>query len=248
MKNGDIVLLVSEERNYVVRIQEGKMNTSNGQIDFSKFIKKKIGDKIKTSSGFQFTICKPTNNDIIRKYTKRSAQVMLPKDIFSIISNTGIFNNSLIVDSGTGSGFTSIYMSKIFPNSKIITYEIDKKFYQNAKNNLSVNNCTNVKIKNKNILNGIQEKKVDLIILDLKESPDVIKLAYKSLNVGGWISVYSPTVNHLIKVNNSLIKFKFKELKIIENMEREWQFTKTIRPKTMGIMHTGFLTFARKFI
>jgi len=58
--------------------------------------------------------------------------------------------------------------------------------------------------------------------------------------------VYSPTVNHLFKVCKEVKKFEFTEMKILENIVREWQFEKTLRPKTKGIMHTGFITIARK--
>ena len=50
----------------------------------------------------------------------------------------------------------------------------------------------------------------------------------------------------MMRVTKVLKKFEFGETKIIENIEREWQSVKTVRPKTMGMMHTGFLTFARK--
>ena len=247
MKDGEYVLLVSEEANYLAKVEKGKMNTSHGKIDLTSLKKKKLGDKIKTTAGKTFVISKPTINDIIKKRVKRSAQVMLPKDIVSIISNTGTMDDSLIVDSGTGTGYLSIFLAKIFPKSKIVGYELDKNHYKIANDNMKSAHVSNVKIKNKDITKGIQEKKVDLITLDLKDSYKAVPYAYKSLRVGGWLVVYSPTADHLLRISKTLKKFNFNHLKTVENIEREWQFTKTVRPKTMGMMHTGFLTFARKF-
>ena len=247
MKDGEYVLLVSEDANYITKIEKGKMNTNDGMFDLAVIKKKKFGDKVKTSSGKTFTLARPTINDILKKRVKRSAQVMLPKDIVSIISNTGMQDSSLIIDSGTGTGYLSIYLAKIFPNSKIVGYELDKNHYKIALANMKSAQVTNVKIKNKDITKGITEKKADLITLDLKDSYKAIPFAYKSLSVGGWLVVYSPTADHLLRTSKALSKEKFNHLKIVENIEREWQFTKTVRPKTMGMMHTGFLTFARKF-
>jgi len=246
MKTGELVLLISGKSSYIVQVSKNKINTNEGLIELSQLKKKKFGDKIKTSIGKSFTIIKPSIIDILKKRVKRSAQVMLPKDIVSIISNTGITDGSLIVDAGTGSGYLSIFFGKLLPKSKIVTYEFDKRFFEVAKKNLSSAGVTNVKIKNKDVTKGIQERKVDLVILDLKNSSLAVKHAYKVLNVGGWLVVYSPTADHLIKVSKSFRKFKFQNVKTVENIEREWQFTKTVRPKTIGLMHTGFLTFARK--
>jgi tRNA A58 N-methylase Trm61 len=58
--------------------------------------------------------------------------------------------------------------------------------------------------------------------------------------------VYSPTVDHLMGIVKELKKYDFIDVRTVENIVREWKVDYTVRPKTMGIMHTGFLTFARK--
>jgi tRNA A58 N-methylase Trm61 len=42
------------------------------------------------------------------------------------------------------------------------------------------------------------------------------------------------------------VKNYFENVKIVENIVREWQYEKTLRPKTKGLIHTGFITIARK--
>lgn len=246
MRDGELVLLLSENYSHVFQVAREKVNTADGWIDLGEMKKKEFGDTIKSSTGRVFRIVRPTILDILRKRVKRSAQVMLPKDIASIIANTGIASDSLIVDAGTGTGYLTIFMAKLLPKSIIVTYEADKEFFKNAQKNIRAADLWNVKIKNKDVTKGIQEKNVDLVTLDLKNSGIAVKHAYKALKDGGWLCVYSPTVDHLIKITKVLKKFEFGEFKIIENIEREWQSVKTVRPKTMGMMHTGFLTFARK--
>lgn len=246
MKNGELVLLLSRDSSYLFQVSNERVNTANGQINLSELKKKEFGEKIKTGTGKFFTLVKPSIIDILKKRVKRSAQVMLPKDIASIIANTGVSSDSLIVDAGTGTGYLAVFLAKLLPKSIIVTYEADKEFFRIAQKNMRSADVWNVKMKNKDVTKGIQEKNVDLVVLDLKNSGVVIKHAYKSLKIGGWLAVYSPTVDHLIKITKIVKKFGFSEMKIVENIEREWQAIKTVRPKTIGLMHTGFLTFARK--
>lgn len=246
MKNGELVLLLSKDSSYLFQVSNEKVNTASGLVDLSKLKKVEFGEKINTSTGKAFTVVRPSLIDILKKRVKRSAQVMLPKDIASIIANTGISADSLIVDGGTGTGYLAIFLAKLLPKGIVVTYEADKEFFGIAKKNIRAADVWNVKIKNKDITRSIQEKNVDLVVLDLKNSSIAVKHAYRSLKIGGWLAVYSPTVDHLIKITKTVKKFGFVELKIVENIEREWQAIKTVRPKTMGMMHTGFLTFARK--
>jgi tRNA (adenine57-N1/adenine58-N1)-methyltransferase len=74
----------------------------------------------------------------------------------------------------------------------------------------------------------------------------VVKHAYKALKPGGYLVVYSPHIEQVISVSREIEKKDFCDLKTVENIVREWQIEKITRPKTTGIMHTGFLTFARK--
>ncbi len=86
-----------------------------------------------------------------------------------------------------------------------------------------------------------------MITLDLKNPEKAIKHAYKSLKVGGWLVIYSPTINEMMASLRKIKSIKgLSYIRIIENIVREWQMNKTLRPKTTGLLHTGFLIFTRK--
>ncbi|MBI4009958.1 MAG: tRNA (adenine-N1)-methyltransferase, partial [Candidatus Aenigmarchaeota archaeon] len=110
---------------------------------------------------------------------------------------------------------------------------------------IKVSGLENVKLKEKDISKGINEKNVDMVTLDLQRPEKVIKHAYKSLKVGGWLVVYSPTMEEVIKVSKALKKY-FSDIKTVENIVREWKTERTTRPHNMGLVHTGWLIFARK--
>ena len=183
--------------------------------------------------------------DFLKK-AKRGPQVILPKDAGLIVSVTGCCPGWKVVDAGTGSGFLAIFLGNL--GCKIYTYEKEKRFYDIARKNIKNSGLKNIKIKNSDITKGIKEKNVDMVTLDMKNPEKVLKHVYKSLKSGGWLVIYSMHIEQIQKVWKELKKYGFKETKILENLQREWQiegrtFT---RPKTHMLAHTGFLTFARK--
>ncbi len=245
MKRGELVLLVSGGKSFLITADKD-FSTHNGIVKLKDLLKKKFGDKIKTHLGFEFLAIKPTMGDLIEKKFSRTAQVILPKDAAMIIAYTGARNDSFVVDAGTGTGYLAIFLANYLSKGKVVTYENKKEFFENAKRNIKSSGLKNIFPKLGDITKDIKEKNVDLITLDLQNAKDAIKHAHKSLIPGGWVAIYSPTVEHLSSIIKVLRKTKFSEMKTVENIVREWQTERTIRPKTIGLMHTGWITFARK--
>ena len=238
-KNNLILLL--GKKNYLIK--PIKFSCEFGTIDLRKLIGKKFGRKIKIGKK-SFTIVKPNIIDFLKK-AKRGPQIILPKDLGLIISVTGCSPNWKVIDAGTGSGFLTLFLGNL--GCKVYSYEKEKRFYNIAKKNLKNYGLKNVKIKNADITKGIKEKNVNLITLDMKNPERVIKNAFKALKPGGWIVIYSMHIEEVKRVFKELKKYDFTDLKIVENLQREWQSIKQFtRPKTYMLAHTGFLTFARK--
>jgi tRNA (adenine57-N1/adenine58-N1)-methyltransferase len=247
-KEGDVVLLLSRDSSYLVNVCKKKLQTKDGIIDLSILFKKDYGKKIKTHLGKEFFIARASLNDILEKVVKRTAQVILPKDVSLILAYTGIPSDSLVVDCGSGTGYLAIFLGWYLSKGKVVTYEIRKDFGKIAKENIKNSGLRNVKLKMKDATKGIDEKNVDLVTIDMKNPERVIPHAYKSLRVGGFLVVYSPTIEEVISVNKEIKNKGFSFVKTVENIVREWQVEKSTRPKTLGLMHTGWLTFARKVI
>ncbi len=247
MKKGELVLLLSKDESYVVEVSTKKMSVKSGVIDLSQLLNKKFGAKIKTHIGKEFSVVKPTINDILNKKTKRLPQVIMPKDLALILAYTGVNQGSLVVDAGTGSGFLSIFLANYLKPCKIVTYEKDKRFIKPATKNIEISGLSKfIKLKAKDVMKGFDEKNVDLITLDLMGAEKMVKHAYDSLKVGGWLVVYSPYTEQVTNVVREIQKRKFCDVKTVENIVRNWQVELYTRPKTFGMTHTGFLTFARK--
>jgi len=244
MKENEFVLLVGK-KNYLVRVSNEKFSTQYGIIDLTKLKKKKFGDKIKTHTGGSFILVKPNFLDILTKKCKRLPQIITPKDASLILAYTGVASDAKIVDAGSGSGFLAMLLAYYCSKGKIVTYERNKEFAKIVKKNIEKVGLKNIRVKESDILKEMPEKDLDLITLDMKDAEKMVKNSYKSLKLGGWLVVYSPYIEQVKDVVNEMKKY-FNDTFTMESVVREWQAGNFTRPKSSGIMHTGFLTFARK--
>lgn len=175
---------------------------------------------------------------------KRGPAITLQKDIGLILTNTNINRNSLVVDAGTGSGYLASFLARYV--KKVVSYEVNKEFYKIAKKNFEYLKIKNITLKNKDITNGINERNVDLITLDLSTPWLVLKEAKKALKANGYLAAYLPNITQVTKIVESLGR-DFKLIKVSEVIEREWHIEgRRVRPKNIIIGHSAFLVFIKK--
>ena len=244
IKKGDYVLLLNEEHSYLKIVEDKQMQVSSGVIELKSLIGKKFGSRVLTHKGGVFVVVKPSIADIIRRKFKRLPQAIIPKDAGLIIAKTGIGSESKIVEAGTGSGFATYFLSQYV--KKVFTYELRKDFYDNVQKNFNGLKVKNVKFYNKSILDGIKEKEVDLVLLDMQKAEEAVPLTFKALKPGGWLVVYSPYIEQVKACMDEINELEFTRVETIENISRGWDVRDHTLPKRQGIGHTGFLTFARK--
>jgi len=217
--------------------EKGDLHTSFGVVK-EKDIKNGI---VKSHLNKEFIVFDGSFIDKLNKI-KRGPAIMLPKDIGLILSYTGINSKSKIVDAGSGCGVLAGFLGNISDN--VVSYERNEDFFNLAKKNLEFLDIK-VKLKNKDIYEGIDEKNLDLITLDLTEPWEALEHAKKSLKSGGFLVCYLPNINQveeLVKKSNG-----FYVEKVLENIEREWIVDeKRLRPRNMILGHTGWLVFLRR--
>lgn len=176
---------------------------------------------------------------------KRGPQVILPKDIGTIISYSNISKNSVCIDAGTGSGWLAVSLAKIC--KEVYSYEIRPDFIKIAEKNKIKTNVDNLTIKNQDVLKGIKEKNVDLVTLDMPNSDRVIRYAYKALAEKGIVMGYCPHIEQAKKFVKKLERYKFKDIYTLETIIRDILIRdRGTRPSTKGIWHTAYLTFGEK--
>ena len=241
MKEIKKVLINKQGRKFFAYDLDKDVHTQYGFIKAGDLKK----DKASTNTGKELHIFDPSFIDSYRKI-KRGAQIVSLKDIGFIISETGIDKNSKVVDAGAGSGALSLFLAHLVKD--VTTYEIREDFMKIVKGNIDFLKLKNIKIKDKDIYEGISEKNVDLITLDVPEPWKVLEHASKALKPGGFLISYSPSVPQVEDFVNAAIKMDdFVVLKTVEIIEREWEVEeRRVRPKSKGIGHTGFLSVVRR--
>ncbi len=236
-------VLVSKNDKFLVKDTSKDYHTKHGF--FKKEDLKKSNKTIKTNTGKEFSIFDPFFTDLYRKI-KRDAQIIPLKDIGLIVAETGINNKSKVVDAGAGSGALCCFLANIA--KEVTTYEIREDFIEIVNYNIKFLNLKNIKIKNRNIYDGIEEKNVDLIVLDLPEPWNAIGAAKKALKIGSFLVSYSPTIAQTADFVNAINKDEnFVHAKTSEIIERNWEIDeRKVRPKSQQIGHSGFVSFARR--
>ena len=186
--------------------------------------------------------------DILTKLA-RGPQIITLKDAGIISAFTGISPGDVIVDAGSGSAFLAVYMGNLVrPDGKVVSYERRADFAKLARMNVERAGLSRtVKIKNSDIFDGIDEKNVDVIPLDLPEPWNAVEHSKKALRRGGFLVSYVPTVEQVRRFVKECEKRKLGHWKTVECSLREMVLKERgTRPQIKGIMHTGYITFIRK--
>lgn len=222
--------------------RSGDLHTSHGMIKEEQL--KKAEGAIETHTGVKMYALNPSYIDMIKKI-KRDPQTLMPKDLAIITFYTGIDKKYKIVDAGTGCGLLAACMARIA--KEVTSYDVNEGYMKLAENNLKFLGIKNVKLKHKDIYEGIDEKELDLITLDLPEPWHALKHAEKALKQSGYLVTYLPTTVQVSQLVEESRNHNFIHVKTVELLEREWHVEgKKVRPKSQMIGHTAFLTFLRK--
>lgn len=239
------ILITKQGKKFYVRDMDKDFHTQYGFVKKEDLKKIKDETVLKTNTHKEFAIFSPFFADLYRKI-KRDAQIIPLKDVGLIIAETGINKNSKIIDAGSGSGALACFLAHLC--KEVVTYEIREDFIEIVKKNIEFLGLKNIKIKNKDVYSGIDEKDIDLVVLDLPEPWKAITNAKKALKVGGFLVSYSPSIPQTMDFVNEIHKnTNFVHVNTSEIIEREWEVEeRKVRPKSRGIGHSGFISFCRR--
>lgn len=239
------ILMDERCKKYMVADQE--FHTDFGFITEEDIVGSEAGDVLKTHLGREFKVMMPNVNDYI-ELMERKCSIILPKDIGIITAKTGLGSGFKVLDAGTGAGATALHFGNIVgKEGNVYTYEVREDFAEIAERNIKGFELENIKVKCKDITEGIDEENLDLVFLDLPKPWDVAEHSKKALKIGGYIATYTPFVEQIQILQRVLKKIGFSEVESFECIFRGIEVTnKGTRPKTRMAGHTGYLTFARK--
>lgn len=232
-------MLDEKGNSYLIKGEED-FHSKYGVIRADELRKKSPGEFIESHTGNRFSVLEPGKLDYIVK-AKKGPQSVTLKDLGLISAHTCISSGSRVVDAGTGSGIMAMYLSNLVYPQKLVTYEIREDFAKIASGNFRKAGIENIELKMDDIYEGMDEKGLDLITLDLPEPWRVVEHARESLKPGGYLVSYSPSISQSKKLFDRLDGFRSETL---ECLSRSWNM-ETVRPHSRMLGHSGFLSFAR---
>lgn len=237
--------IVGDEMHYFVTDLTKDVDTKYGRIA-KEDLKKPSGSVVLSKDTKKEFIL--LDADYIDQYKRlrKLPQTIPLKDIGLIIGESGVNHESTVVDSGLGSGALAIALARIVKH--VTSYEVREDHIAVSQENIAAAGIKNITVKHKSIYDGIDEKNADLITFDLPEPWKAVGHAGGALRVGGFLVSYSPSIIQANEFAAEIMKDeRFLLLKTVEIIERLWETEgRKVRPKSTGIGHSGFLTFARK--
>jgi tRNA (adenine57-N1/adenine58-N1)-methyltransferase len=249
INEGERIILIDERgKKYLVKAERRQLHTDFGVLDPGEAIGLEPGARLRSHIGKEFVLLKPRITDYLQKL-RRVPQIMLPKDAAQIAAYTGVGPGDLVIDAGVGSGALAIFLGNLVrPSGRVVSYEVREDFARIAEENIRTAGLSEVvDVKLKDIYEGIDERGVDLVTLDLPQPERALPHAERALKPGGHLAIFSPCVEHLQRFYRKLPEYSFINPKTIECLVREFEVKPSCtRPKTRMIAHTGYLTFARR--
>jgi tRNA (adenine57-N1/adenine58-N1)-methyltransferase len=154
-----------------------------------------------------------------------------------------------VLESGVGSGaLTSGLLRAVGPTGHVTGYEIRDDFASRAVRNVHgfLGEDVPLDVHVRDVYEGIDERDLDRVILDLPEPWRVVKHAAEAMHSGGILVAYLPTILQVGRLREELANGPFGMMETLEVLHRTWHVEgQSIRPDHRMVAHTGFLTVAR---
>lgn len=247
---GERALLVdSKQRRYLLTLSEGgEFHSHAGFVPHSDMVDRAEGVRLRSTRGAFYLAIRPTLEDFVVEMP-RGAQVIYPKDLAPICMIGDIGPGTRVLESGVGSGALSMTMLRW--GAEIVGYELREDFAARAKANVSsflgADAMARYHVELRDCYEGIDERDMDRVVLDLPEPWRVIPHAEEALRPGGILVAYTPSITQAATVRSTMDERRgWMAARTLEVLHRTWYIAgAAVRPDHRMVAHTGFLTTAR---
>ncbi|WP_354667533.1 tRNA (adenine-N1)-methyltransferase [Hydrogenibacillus sp. N12] len=251
---GDLVLFIDAKgRSFLRRLRRGQVaQTPSGSIvRHDDVVGRPEGSLIPTSAGQTVLALRPTLEDYIMTMPRRT-QILYPKDLGRILLRGDLRPGARVMESGVGSGAaTLVLLRAVGPEGRVVSYERRPEFAELARENVRRFfgvDPPNWRLEVRDVYSGIDERELDLLLLDVPEPEQAIAGAEASVRPGGLLLVWLPTTNQLHKFVSSISgRPGWGPIEVEELLLRPWHATpESVRPDHRMVAHTGFLIRLRR--
>jgi len=247
LHDGERVLLIdAKQRRYLITLRAGtSFHTHVGIVDHDDLIGAGEGATVLGSTGRRFIVLRPTLAEVVLKMP-RGAQVIYPKDLGAILLHADIAPGVHTLEAGVGSGAMS--MALLRAGAEVVGYEVREDFADRARANVVdlLGHDAPYRVEVRDVYEGIDERGLDRIVLDLPEPWRVVPHAETAMRSGGILCAYLPTINQTSQLRHAMERSRFGMAVSLEVLQRTWHIEdRSVRPDHRMVGHTGFLTTAR---
>lgn len=246
-----VIFFDRKEREYLRRLdKDRKISIRGGTISIEEVIGQEEGSVIRSSLKDPFVVLRPTLAQLVPNLP-RSAQVIYPKDLATILIWADIFPGVRVVEAGVGAGgLTLALLRAVGTEGSVVSYEIREDFARMARENIARYHAAtaNWTLKEADVTLHLAERDIDRMILDLPEPWQLTDNAWGALRPGGILLSYLPTVPQVKSLVDSLRDHGgFTCIQTMEGLMRFWHIRGlSVRPEHRMVAHTGFITVARR--
>ena len=247
---GELALLQDRKsRRYLVTLKEGDTFHSHlGRLYHDQLIGSSVGGWYRTDKGHTLLAVRPTLGDYVRQMP-RGPQIIYQKDLGNIVSFADIFPGATVIEGGLGSGaLTAALLRAVGSEGRVITYEIDEAVLPKAMRNIGrvIPDSSNLEVKIGNIYEGVEERDIDRVVLDVPEPWQAVGHIADALVMGGVMLSFLPTILQVHRLVGALERDgRFQMIESMETLLRTWHVTeRSVRPSHRMVAHSGFLTTA----
>ncbi|MCS7198214.1 MAG: tRNA (adenine-N1)-methyltransferase [Candidatus Bipolaricaulota bacterium] len=249
---GEWIVLIAANpqrpRRWIARVGE-KFSTADGVFDLQGLIGQMPGSSVASHLGQRLFAFRPTAADWVMHLIKRQTQITYPKEMGYILVRAGIGPGSVVIESGSGSGAsTLLFALAVGDNGHVFSYEQRPEFSQLAQQNVARAGVAHrVTFKVKDIAEGFDERDADAVFLDVREPWHYLEHAVTALASGGTLVILVPTTNQVSETLRALPALPLIDLEVVELLLRHYKPNpERLRPEDRMVAHTAFLIFARK--
>jgi tRNA (adenine57-N1/adenine58-N1)-methyltransferase len=246
---GDMVQLVGRDHKYrLVRLHPGaELHTHRGLLKHDDMIGKPWGARVDSHLGRPFYLLPPSLHDVLRD-TKRSSQIIFPKDIGYILLKLSVAPGVTVIEAGTGSGaLTTALATAVGPQGRVLSYDSRSDMQSLARHNLEQLGLeSRVEFRLQDISEGFGETDIPSLFLDVPVPHEYIAQVRAALRPGGFFGSIVPTTNQVCLLLTALERSEFEFVEVSELSLRYYKpVPERLRPTDRMVAHTGYLIFAR---
>jgi tRNA (adenine57-N1/adenine58-N1)-methyltransferase len=250
---GEIALLLDAEGNrHLVRLAEsGAVHHHLGMVRHADIIGRVEGDVVRSNQGQPFVVVRPRLVDYVLGGMPRRSGIVYPKDAAQITVWADIAPGLRVLEAGVGSGALTIALLRaVGERGEVIGYEQRADFIELALSNVRAFTgwtAGNLLLRERDIYEGIVDRDLDRVVLDLPEPWRVLPHVRGALRPGGWVCAYTPSILQVCQFVEALhAERRFLQVEVQEVLLRPWHVKGlAVRPEQQIIGHTGFITVAR---